>query len=209
MHTYLAIIVFFTVAVSAPAQENPGQMGTTPQPSATTPSEPKARPKTETQPAPEKPESATVPRASSPASAGSTDSAPALQMANPDVRQLRERIMAALKNNAQLGRANLAVNISDDAIDLTGNADTNRERQIARRIVQSFAGNRKVIERISVAGAAPQSTEAKTQPQIALPENAPGAPKPEGNIETKPPDPSKPMTDPKKDGDRSEKPRGD
>jgi len=200
-------ILVLAMCVSGLAQENPGQMGTKPQPSATTPTTPTAKPNTQpSQPAPAKPDSAPQPTVGARPEAANADSSPALQMSNPDVKQLRERIMTALKNNAQLGRANFSVNISDDAHDLTGNADTARERQIARRIVQSFAGNRKVIERISVAGAAPQTATQSSQ-QVAMPENAPGAQKSEANPESKAADLNKPVTDPKKDGDKSEKPR--
>jgi len=190
-------ILVLAMCVSGLAQENPGQMGTKPQPSATTPTTPTAKPNTQpSQPAPAKPDSAPQPTVGARPEAANADSSPALQMSNPDVKQLRERIMTALKNNAQLGRANFSVNISDDAIDLTGNADTARERQIARRIVQSFAGNRKVTERITVAGMAPRPEPAATM----VPQNPTSQPE-------KPQTENRPKSEPEKQGDASSQPR--
>jgi hypothetical protein len=129
---------------------------------------------------------------------------PPLEFRNPDREKLKQRIESALSKESSLSGAQLTLNVSDDAIDITGNANTNRQRLAARRIVQSFAGNMRVRERISVAGASPvpARTGAVTVPGPALPAGAPGP-------QTKPLEPyaKTPNPDPKKDGDKSENPR--
>lgn len=220
------------------AQENPGQMGTTPQPSATNPAKtntqsqnaqdpparppanPQQAPTTPTQPQPrtvatpadiEKPESA----------AGATKAAPApkplapepnanagaLSPVQPGADELRAKIEAALRREPSLSNTNITLNISDDTIDITGNANSPKERLAARRIVQSFAGNRRVRERISVAGMSRPNDE-------SLPNGTPRPPN--GSAQSAPPNPpkpdeagpaNKPKTDPEKHGDASDKPR--
>ncbi len=128
---------------------------------------------------------------------------PPLEFRSPDREKLKQRIEAALRNEASLTGAQLTLNVSDDAIDISGNANTNRQRLAARRIVQSFAGNMRVRERISVAGAspAPVNTGAATAPGPAPPAGIPGPAKP------REPDANRPHPDPKTDGDKSENPR--
>ena len=42
--------------------------------------------------------------------------------------------------------------VTDDAIDLSGTVATGKEKQTAKRIAQSYAGNRKVKDHITVSG---------------------------------------------------------
>ncbi|MCU1283865.1 MAG: hypothetical protein JWO13_215 [Acidobacteriales bacterium] len=111
--------------------------------------------------------------------------------------QLHERIDNALRNEPTLSGSNLTVNVGDDSIDVTGTATSNKERVTARRIVQSFAGNRRVRERITVRGggvsnAAPAITGSK----------------PEEKSQAEDKEQQKPKGDPAKLGDRSGDPRG-
>ena len=91
----------------------------------------------------------------------------------PDREQLRQRIETALRNESSLTGTRLIVNVSDDAVDVSGNTDTNKQRLAARRIVQSFAGNMRVRERISVAGATPAKSTSdlpnKSLPGVNIP----------------------------------------
>lgn len=222
------------------AQENPGQMGATPQPSATdpanagaqkqrsqrqptpqvqqaptTPTQPQTRP-TPATPADEidKPQSAvsgTTEQRPQPAALPSSEANPsagALSPVQPNADELRKRIESALRREPSLSNTNIVLNITDDAIDISGNANTPKERLTARRIVQSFAGNRKVRERISVAGVTRKSDE-------SLPTGTPVPPAPAGTAQNpadQPPQPSqqnRPKTDPEKHGDASEQPRND
>ena len=228
----------------AVAQENPGQMGTTPQPSATNqantgsqsqkaqtppaqpPVNPQQAPTTPTQPQPrtnpdqaanpadiEKPESAagatkTVPAAKPLISTDTNANAGALSPVQPSANELRAKIEAALRREPSLSNTSISLNISDDTIDITGNANSPKERLAARRIVQSFAGNRKVRERINVAGVS-RPNDDSVPAGTPRPANQPSArtapstpPKPDEAE-----DPNRPKSDPAKQGDASGKPR--
>jgi hypothetical protein len=143
----------------------------------TMPTTPQTRPAGAASPDVDKPESAvggTTARPTPPQNLPSesvNQNAGALQLVQPNAQELRNRIETALRREPSLSNANLVLNISDDTIDITGNANTPKERITARRIVQSFAGNRRVRERIAVAGIT--RTEAQ-QEQIGAP-NGPGA----------------------------------
>jgi hypothetical protein len=226
------------MTAGAIAQENPGQMGTTPQPSATDPANPgtqsqKAQiprakqqpatpqqaPTTPTQPQPrstppaeiEKPESAVGATKAAPAPKPLTPepnaNAGALSPVQPNADELRAKIEAALRREPSLSNTTISLNISDDTIDITGNANSPKERLTARRIVQSFAGNRKVRERISVAGVSRPNDE-------SVPTGTPRTPN--GSAQSAPPNPPKPdeaetanrpKRDPDKHGDASGTPR--
>ncbi len=66
--------------------------------------------------------------------------------------QLQQMIDNALRNEATLAHDSLAVNVSDTSIDLQGAVRSGQEKQIAMRIAQSYARNRKVIDHLTVAG---------------------------------------------------------
>jgi hypothetical protein len=217
------------------AQENPGQMGTTPQPSATdpanvgaqkqrpqqspqiqqaptTPTQPQTRPIPTNPPELDKPESAVGgttqqrPQPTTLPSNEASQSAGALSPVQPNAAELRKRIESALRREPSLSNTNIMLNITDDSIDITGSANSPKERLTARRIVQSFAGNRKVRERISVAGVTRRTDE-------TLPTGTPVPPAPPGTAQKpadQPPQPdqqNRPKTDPEKHGDASEQPR--
>ena len=239
--TFLYPLAFGLALTTAYAvsQENPGQMGTTPQPSATDPANPRTQPPrtnapvqtppahpqqaptTPTQPQPrttapatdiDKPESSagatkTPAPAPKPLAAEPNANAGALSPVQPGADELRGKIEAALRREPSLSNTNISLNISDDTIDITGNANSPKERLAARRIVQSFAGNRKVRERINVAGVSRPAEEA--QPGTPRPANQPSAqtapstpPKPDEAD-----NPNRPKTDPDKHGDASGTPR--
>ena len=216
--THILFAAFLLPASFAVAQENQGQMGTQPKPAVTTPAtqahpDKQAAPTTpttpQTKPAPadpapttiDKPESAvggTQPPAPQPQAlpeANRNQDAGALQLVQPDAQELRSRIEAALQREPSLNGANIVLNISDSSIDISGNANTPRQRLTARRIVQSFAGNRKVTERITVAGMTPRLEN----PQTMVPQN-PSQPE-KGQTE------NRPKSEPEKQGDASSQPR--
>jgi hypothetical protein len=234
---YSLVLGLAVTTACAVAQENPGQMGTTPQPSATNPANtqkaqtapaqpqtaPQQAPTTPTQPQPrtgtnaadiDKPESATgatktIPSPTpKPLAAESNPNAGALSPVQPGADELRARIEAALRREPSLSNTNISLNISDDTIDITGNANSPKERLAARRIVQSFAGNRKVRERINVAGVSRPNDESAPA-GTPRPANQPSArtapstpPKPDEAE-----DPNRPKSDPATQGDASGKPR--
>lgn len=78
-----------------------------------------------------------------------TQTSPASAGAGGD---LQGQIQNALKNEPTLSNDSINVAVTDDAIDLTGSVATGKEKQTAKRIVQSYAGNRKVTDHLTVSG---------------------------------------------------------
>lgn len=78
-----------------------------------------------------------------------TQTSPANAGAGSD---LQSQIQNALKNEPTLSNDSINVAVTDDAIDLTGSVATGKEKQTAKRIVQSYAGNRKVTDHLTVSG---------------------------------------------------------
>ena len=60
----------------------------------------------------------------------------------------------------QQGLSGVMVNVTDSAIELTGTVPSSRDRTTAKRIAQSYAGNRKVTDNLTVSGggASPSSS---------------------------------------------------
>ncbi len=127
-----------------------------------------------------------------------------------DVTAVRQRIESALATEPSLKGAAFTINVTDDTVEISGVANNGRERTAARRIVQSFAGNLRVKDRITVAGVTPPSAD-QTPPADAAnaKKNAPAAEqetisKPESDEDQ--PDArkgNKPKKDPKKHGDQA------
>ena len=66
--------------------------------------------------------------------------------------QLQQQIQTALKNDPSLANDAFVIVITTDAIDLSGDVATGKEKKTAQRITESYAGNRKVKNNISVGG---------------------------------------------------------
>lgn len=66
--------------------------------------------------------------------------------------QVRSDIQTAFRNEPTLTSSNVSVNVSDDSVELNGSAPSAKDRDEAKRIAQSFAGNRRVVDNIKVAG---------------------------------------------------------
>jgi len=65
---------------------------------------------------------------------------------------LQSQIQNALTKEPTLTGDTVNVTVSPQAIDISGNVATAREKLTATRIVQSYAGNRKVISHLAVGG---------------------------------------------------------
>jgi BON domain len=89
---------------------------------------------------------------------------PAGVAAVPD-SDLQSQIQNALSKEPTLSGDTVNVNVSQDAIEVTGSVATAREKQTATRIVQSYAGNKKVVSHLTVSGrnrnAAPNTSPPK------------------------------------------------
>jgi osmotically-inducible protein OsmY len=69
---------------------------------------------------------------------------------SPD--QLKAQLQQAFQAEPTLSSCNLTQNVTADSIELAGTCPTGKEKQTARRIAQSLAGNRRVVDRITVTG---------------------------------------------------------
>ncbi len=70
----------------------------------------------------------------------------------PDNASLQGQIENAFKQDTNLRNANVVASVTDDSIELTGNVATGKDRQAAKAIADSYAGNRKVVDHLTVAG---------------------------------------------------------
>jgi osmotically-inducible protein OsmY len=71
---------------------------------------------------------------------------------NNDSAQLQSQIQQALQNESTLSNASINVNVTEDTIEISGSVPTGKDRQTAKRIAQSFAGNRRVVDHLTVSG---------------------------------------------------------
>ena len=88
-----------------------------------------------------------VPQANNPASLNPPD--PATNAA------LQGRIQQALQNDSTLSSSHVSVSVTDSAIELSGTAASIKDKETAERIAQSFDGNRKFTDKLTVTGQAP------------------------------------------------------
>lgn len=65
---------------------------------------------------------------------------------------LQSQIQNALRNEPTLAKDHFNVSVSDDQIDVSGSVSTAKEKVTAQRIVQSYAGDRKVKDQLAVNG---------------------------------------------------------
>jgi len=63
-----------------------------------------------------------------------------------DNQELRGKIMNALRAQPALASSSFDIEVSDSRIELSGSAPTAREKEIARRIAQSYGNNRSVVD---------------------------------------------------------------
>lgn len=76
--------------------------------------------------------------------------------------QVQKDIQTAFSNEPTLSSSSIQVAATSDTITLSGTAASEKDRAEARRIAQSFAGNRKVVDNISVSGGAGASATPET-----------------------------------------------
>lgn len=88
-------------------------------------------------------------RAPSQAMPPDTKAPPAQQMSSSEVQQ---QIQEKFNSEPALANANVKANANDNAVTLTGVVDSEREHQLALGIAQSYAGDRKIVDRIEVKG---------------------------------------------------------
>ncbi len=69
-----------------------------------------------------------------------------------DSATLKGQLESAFQAEPTLTGSNIQVNVSDTTVELTGTVPTGKEKITAKRIAQSYAGNRKVIDKMTVTG---------------------------------------------------------
>lgn len=74
-----------------------------------------------------------------------------------DTAALKSQLDSAYQSEPTLSSSHVMVNVTDTNIELTGTVPTAKERLTAKRIAQSYAGNRKVDEKLTVTGHGPSS----------------------------------------------------
>ncbi len=71
---------------------------------------------------------------------------------------LRTDIQNALQRDPTVAPCNLTTNVTAEAVELAGTCPTAQGKQTAVRLAQSFAGNRRVVDRITLSGGSQGST---------------------------------------------------
>jgi BON domain len=79
--------------------------------------------------------------------------------------ELQSQIQNALSKEPTLSGDTINVNVSSDAIEVTGSVATAREKQTATRIIQSYAGNKKVVSHLSITGRNRNAASAAATPK--------------------------------------------
>jgi len=68
--------------------------------------------------------------------------------------QVQRQIQAKLSTEPALANANVQVKTTAKAVTLTGSVDTERQHEMALGIAQSYAGDRKIVDKIKIRGEA-------------------------------------------------------
>jgi osmotically-inducible protein OsmY len=123
-----------------------------------------------------------------------------------DTATLQSQIQNALQNEPTLHNDSLSVNVTDNTIELGGAVQTGKEKQTAHRIASSFAGNRRVKDRITVSGRGTASSSPNSSPLGGnAASNNSNAPANQSNPSNNPQNPS--ANNPAANGDASTNPR--
>lgn len=94
-----------------------------------------------------------APQAAAPQSGSMSQSGATPSAANGDMATLQKQIESSIRNDASLTNSSVSVNVSENAIDLTGTVGSAKAKMNAERIAQSYAQNRKVTDNLQVTGA--------------------------------------------------------
>jgi hypothetical protein len=86
--------------------------------------------------------------------------------------QIQSEIQNALQQQGTLSGTNIQTNVTDTDVELTGTVATPDQKQTAERIAGSYAGNRRVVNHITVSSlngqtgtpGAPATTQPQTMP---------------------------------------------
>lgn len=157
---FLLISIVFSLVLAATAQssdqtQTPPVTSTTPatqigsgaQNKAGAPAPSATRPNSQANPAQTTP-AAPAAGAAQPASPEASEAG----IAAPNDPELESQIQNALNKEPTLTGNTTHVTVSSDAIELSGNVSTSKEKITATRIVQSYAGSKKVMNHLTIGG---------------------------------------------------------
>ncbi len=109
-------------------------------------------------------------------------------IAAPSDPELESQIQNALNKEPTLTGDATHVTVSADTIELAGNVNTSKEKITATRIVQSYAGSKKVMNHLVIGGKGSPSTQQEERPETTNPGSTTNpATNPEPNKGSKPP----------------------
>lgn len=77
---------------------------------------------------------------------------------------LQSQIQSALSKEPTLAGDSAHANVSGDTIELAGTVGTNKEKITATRIVQSYAGSKKLVNKLTISGRSEKSTAPESKP---------------------------------------------
>jgi len=129
-----------------------------------------------------------VPRTTKPAAEAALDQS---QLSITNASALQGEIQTALQNEPTLRGDSVNVSVNDSTIELSGTVQTGKERETANRIASSFAGNRRVKDKITVSGRG----SSNPNPGSSMNNNPAGNPQ------------NRPASNPATNGDASSSPR--
>jgi len=104
-------------------------------------------------------------------------------IAAPSDPELESQIQNALNKEPTLTGDSTHVTVSAESIELSGNVSTSKEKITATRIVQSYAGNKKVMNHLTIGG----KGEPRTPQQQETPDATHSGNNPEPNKGSQPP----------------------
>ena len=81
----------------------------------------------------------------------------------PDA-DLQSQIQSALSKEPTLAGDSARATVSGDTIELNGTVGTNKEKITATRIVQSYAGSKKLVNKLTIAGRSEKAPAPESKP---------------------------------------------
>ncbi len=64
--------------------------------------------------------------------------------------EVEQQIVQHLKSEPTLAKTNVDAKVENDSVTLTGTVDTPTEHDVALRIAQSYAGSRRIVDKINI-----------------------------------------------------------
>ncbi len=128
---------------TTPTTANPNP--TTPDPTAPTSQQPAPPPQAQ-QP---KGQSPTVPQGEAPLPSSNVADSPSLQ----------QQLDQAYQSEPSLNGSKINVAVNDSQVELNGSVPTSKDKLTAERIAKSYAGNRKVVNKVSVGGSGSSTSQ--------------------------------------------------